>query len=971
MSNPKPDYEQLLAENMVLKQENILLRQQLSATGLEAVISDAFPVSCAQSEDSSLPTPAFIVCQADSSDKKIALFMSLFKGRDDIYARRWHSSKSGKSGYSPVCLNEWEPAICDKGKHKCTLCPNRRFAQLDRSAVFAHLSGKSKTASDVIGLYPMTEDECCYFLAIDFDGEDWRRDISAFRNTCTELGLLAIVERSRSGNGGHVWFFFEDKISASTARKFGSVLLTEVMRSNHELSFSSYDRLFPNQDTMPNGGMGNLIALPLQGAARRKGNSVFINECFEPYPDQWDYLSRINKLRIDVIEDYISRICKDSELGVLSLAGQGEEKPWEKVRPQSDLTLNDFPSIVEIIKANMLHINKNGISQKALNRIKRLGAFKNPDFYKAQAMRLPTYNKPRIIDTTEETAEYLSLPRGCEDELRNILDEISVPQTIDDKRFEGKQIKVHFNGELRPEQKIAATALLKYESGVLSATTAFGKTVIGSYIVSVVKVNTLILVHTSALLNQWKESLSQFLTIDEILPEQPIKRGRKKSVSLIGQLGNTKNTLGGIVDVATIQSLVRENEVKELVKTYGLVIVDECHHVSAVTFERVLKSVNAKYVYGLTATPSRQDGQQPIIFMQCGDIRYQVNIKDYAEKSGFERFVVPRFTSFKKPIGVESEEYSIAKIYADLSRCEPRNRLICSDVLNSLEKGRTPIVLTQRSDHVAFLADEIEKHCPNVIRLTGKVSAKTKRELLEQLKTIPKDKQLVIVATGKYVGEGFDEPRLDTLFLAAPISWKGTLQQYTGRLHRSYPGKESVLVYDYVDIHIKTLENMYHKRITGYSTMGYKSLNLSDNTKKAVGIIFDNHDFFTIFENDIRTANHEIVICSPFLRKARMIKMTGLLSGALINGAQITIVTRPSESYKLADQIIIQGLLQSITTYGIKVITKSGIHQKFAIIDRNTVWYGSINLLSYGSSDESIMRFENTEIAEELLATIE
>lgn len=965
MSETKPSYEQLLAENGVLKAENRALREKLGM---------GEPV---QSEPELIVTTSpnvlndATVTQSGSTDEKIGLFMSLFRGREDVYAKRWYSTKTEKSGYSPVCLNEWERGLCDKPKRKCNVCPNRNLALLGKNAIFAHLRGNSQTGADVLGIYPMTKDENCYFLVIDFDDDDWQQDIIAFRATCMDLGLTAHVERSRSGNGGHIWFFFEDKIPAVTARKFGSALLTEAMNRNHEIKFNSYDRLFPNQDIMPTGGFGNLIALPLQGLARKNGNSLFVDENFIPYPDQWAFLSCVKKLGADTVDEYINRICGNSELGVLSSVGkEDEQKPWERTKSQVELTSFDFSDTVKIVKVNMLHIDKSGISQRALNRAKRLGAFRNPDFYKAQAMRLPTHSKPRIIDTTEESSQHLSIPRGCEDELISLLNGANATYIIDDKRTIGIPVDVGFNGTLSLEQELAATALLQYEIGILSATTAFGKTVISSYIISQKKVNTLILVHTSALLDQWKKSLSQFLIINEELPEQPKKRGRKKELSIIGQLGSTKNTLGGKIDVAIMQSLVSGDEVKELVKDYGLVIVDECHHVSAVSFEKILRTVDAKYVYGLTATPTRQDGQQPIIYMQCGDIRYRVDVKEQAEKSGIERFVVPRFTSFKKPVGMDDKEFGITRIYATIAENELRNKLIVGDVLYAIKNGRTPIVLTQRKIHVDILANTLEKEVRNVIRLTGGSTAKEKRETLNRLHAIPKDEQFIIVATGKYVGEGFDEPRLDALFLAAPISWKGTLQQYAGRLHRMYEGKDDVIVYDYVDVHIKMLESMYQKRVSGYSGMGYKALSESDSSEK-IGTIFDSHSFMPIFERDIQSAKHEIVICSPFLRRTRTMQMMKLLSLAQINDVHIAIITRPADTYKLTDQPSMIALIQTLSESGIRVITRSNIHQKFATIDKNIIWYGSINLMSYGTAEESIMRFENMEIAEELLTAVE
>jgi len=976
--NKKATYAELLAENKALQEEIRILRQRLGEDAVKQtqIITDTpnIPVSTEQSIQ--VPFPNAKVTQISSPDDKIELFMSLFRGRSDVYAKRWHSSKSGQSGYSPVCLNEWVHGLCDKKKYKCAFCPNRNLAQLSHKAVFAHLSGKSEFATDVIGIYPMTKDEGCYFLAIDFDGEGWQKEVTCFRATCAEIGLDAHIERSRSGNGAHVWFFFDDEIPAATARKFGSALLTETMARNHQIKFDSYDRLFPNQDIMPKGGFGNLIALPLQGLARKSENSIFVDEIFVSYADQWAYLSNIKKLSPAIIDEYIAKLCKDGELGTLHIQESDESDedntktvPWEKSKSPSNLTPFDFPGTVTIVKANMLHIEKAGISARALNRIKRLGAFSNPDFYKAQAMRLTVYGKPRIIDTTEETAEWLSIPRGCEDGLVRLLEAAGVPYCMNDKRNHGSPVDIEFAGVLREEQELAAEALLNHENGVLHATTAFGKTVVAAGLISKRKTNTLILVHTTALLRQWKESLSQFLLINETLPERANKRGRKKDVSIIGLLGGGKNTLSGKIDIAIMQSLVQGDEVKELVKDYGMVIVDECHHVSAVSFEKVLKSVNARYVYGLTATPTRQDGHESIIHMQCGAIRYRASAIEQAEKSGIQRLVVPRFTSFKKPLGLSDREFNITAIYAAITENRQRNSLIVADVLASMKNGRTPIVLTQRTNHVQVLADALEgelKEVARVIRLTGSASAKEKREVLEKLRSIPKDERFVIVATGKYVGEGFDEPRLDTLFLAAPISWKGTLQQYAGRLHRTHEGKTDVVVYDYIDAHVKMLESMYHKRITGYASMGYKTVSDTTSTIET-GVLFDNHSFLSTFAKDIEMARHEIVICSPFLRNVRVAKMMKILSCAQINRVRVVVLTRPAVEYKLSEQPVVATMIQTLTDAGYKVITKSNIHQKFAVIDQKIAWYGSINLMSFGTAAESIMRLESIEISGELL----
>ena len=763
--------------------------------------------------------------------------------------------------------------LCDKKAYSCGRCPNRDFSPLTDDVIYRHLEGRDVHCRDVVGLYPMLDDETTCFLAIDFDGKDWQQDASTFRTACSELKLAAAVERSRSGNGAHIWFFFEEAAPAATARKFGSGLLTLAMEKRHEIRFKSYDRLFPNQDTLPKGGFGNLIALPLQGRARKDGNSLFIDENFFAFPDQWIFLSTVSRISAEQLDKWITTLCKGGELGELISAG--EVKPWETPK-RVILTQTDFPETVEIVLANGIYISKNGVSQAALNKIKRLAAFKNPDFYKSQAMRLPTYNKPRIIDTSSETESYICIPRGCEAELLKLLGDSGTPHRTEDNRNVGRIIDVEFSGALRDEQIPAAAALLEHDNGVLSATTAFGKTVIAAYLIGQRETNTLILVHSSALLSQWKRSLEKFLNIQEELPALPVKRGRKKHRSLIGQLGAGKNTLGGIVDIAILQSLVSGDEVKEAIRDYGMIICDECHHVPAFSFERVLASANAKYVYGLTATPERPDGHQPIIFMQCGPIRYKVDAKSQAARREFDHYIIPCFTNMRAP---DASELYIQELYSKICLNSSGNSRIAQDVTDSLREGRIPIILTERKEHAILLAESLTGVCKNTFLLVGSHSQKEKREKLEQLKNVPRDELFVIVATGKYVGEGFDEPRLDTLFLAMPIAWKGTLAQYVGRLHRSFEGKREVLVYDYVDVHIKVLERMYQKRLRGYAELGYMAK--GSRADNQVGIIFDTKSFYEPFSQDIGNIEHEALIISPFMRKARVSNILSMLSRPL------------------------------------------------------------------------------------------
>ena len=399
-----------------------------------------------------------------------------------------------------------------------------------------------------------------------------------------------------------------------------------------------------------------------------------------------------------------------------------------------------------------------------------------------------------------------------------------------------------------------------------------------------------------------------------------------------------------------------------------MVVVDECHHASSLSFEKVLSETNAKYVYGLTATPKRQDGQHPVTFMLCGAIRYSVSAKEQAGKRDFEHYIIPRFTGFRKPLNQTETDWHITKTYATLAEDELRNQQIATDVAEAVANGRTPVILTQRKEHVMQLASMIESQTDaHIITLVGSDSTKVKNKTADLLATIPQSEKLIIIATGKYIGEGFDYPRLDTLFLASPIAWKGTLAQYAGRLHREYPGKEDVIVYDYVDIHIPVLERMYHKRLTGYSQIGYKALT-SKNEPDRISIIYDSNSFEPVIRNDCAEAKKEVLIVSPYIRKKQLKEIIEWLKTPLQAGVSITIITRPIESYREQERAkkCIE-ILQSKFT----VIQDSSIYQKYIIIDDRLVWYGSFGLFDFGNSDDTIMRLNSRELVSELKKSVE
>ncbi len=944
------DYRRLQAENTALKSQLCIYKTQNSP--LPALISPE--------------KNSHLVDYKSAPEKKVALFSSLFIGRTDVFATRWQN-KQGKSGYTPACQNEWKRGICQKPNVTCSRCNNKLYHTFNNSVISDHLSGKI-----IAGIYPLKPDETCHLLAIDFDGENWTKDVSAIREVCNSFKIPIAVERSRSGNGAHVWFFFEEKILSTNARKFGSALLSNAMNNRHDLSFKSYDRFFPNQETMPKGGFGNLIALPLQKQARLQHNSEFIDENFVHFSDQWAFLSSITRLSLIAIESLTKQLCSGNELGILKCDSEEAQKPWEP-KNSLPLTSDDFPKQISIIISNMLFIPKSGISQRGLNHLKRLAAFKNPDFFKAQAMRLSTYNKPRIISCADETDDYICLPRGCREDLSALLNSFEIVSEFIDQTQKGNYIDVSFNGVLREEQTNALRQLSNSNTGVLCGTTAFGKTVVAISLIADKKVNTLILVDKISLLSQWEKRLQEFLTIrtsPQCTPDTGLKiRGRRKVSKTIGQIGADKNTANGIIDIALFQSLNKSGEVMECIKQYGMIIIDECHHVSAFTFETVLKAATSKYVYGLTATPTRKDGHHPIIFMQCGSIQYRDDAKKQADKRPFSHFVIPRFTSLKIPDDKSSADPNINTLYAEVLNNEFRNQMILSDIIKCHSQGRNCLILTERKAHVELLFSKIKTAIPDVLTLTGGKSISETRTLLKTVSETPSDKLLTIIATGKFIGEGFDEPRLDTLFLTMPISWKGTLQQYAGRLHRLYDTKKEVRIFDYIDIHVKMLERMYQKRLNGYASIGYK-VKGSINEDTLTDYIFDKNSFLPVYRNDIINAVSEIMIISPFVRKNRVLQVVDYWKNNLHQNVNMTIITRPINDFKEADQPAINDTLSFLKISGVKTLFRSNIHQKFAIIDNRIVWYGSINLLSFGNAEESIMRLENSFIAKELKESI-
>lgn len=732
-----------------------------------------------------------------SQTAKVQLFRRLFRGRDDIYPVRW-INKAGKPGYSPLCTNKWKPGVCKLPVIKCSVCSYSLYAPITDDIIRQHLRGEITA-----GVYPLLVDNRCHFLAIDFDDADWREDARAVLQTCLDNALPAALEISRSGEGAHLWLFFANATLARDARRLGAALISATCARTRQLALKSYDRLFPNQDTMPNGGFGNLIALPLQKEPRDLGRSVFVDENLQQLPDQWAFLENIRPLPQSLIETVLTKLVGDRhplDIAYAEVPQENVDAPW--VRPaKPDIKLNSImPKAVKATMAAQLFIEKAGLPQPLMNRLIRVAAFQNPEFYKLQAGLRSTWNTPRIISRAENHEKFLSLPRGCLSDVEALLATNRIELRLEDARSVGQRMNATFNGVLRPDQQEALEAITKHDFGMLIAPTAFGKTVTAAAVIAKRKVSTLVIVHRADLMRQWHERLGSFVGLDD---------------QKIGLIGAGKKKPTGMLDIAVIQSLARRDDLPELFSQYGQVIIDEAHHLTAATFEAVLKQANSRYVLGLSATPVRSNGHHPIIFMQSGPVRHIAKRPAHVPDQ-----LMVRVRHLPTP-AIPSNA-SIQEVIRLLSVDAHRNARIVADATTALKNGRKVLLLTKRTEHLDLLHAQLAHVEFPCFMLHGRMKTKERQAIIKALAELPHDAPHILLASAQLVGEGFDHAPLDTLILTLPISWTGTLQQYAGRLHRDHADKSDILIYDYVEQDHPQLYRMWEKRQRGYRAMGYQ-----------------------------------------------------------------------------------------------------------------------------------------------------
>ena len=880
-----------------------------------------------------------------STEERVALAFSLFHGRRDAYAARYIRKDDGSVGYSPVCMNRFREGCLlklpkDERKNRtCLDCEERKLEALTPEIYYnRNIRNTNPKGADAVGIYAMLPENVCRFLAIDLDENTWQHDALEIADIARRDGFQMALERSFSGNGAHLWLFFSDDVPAVKARELAFSFIDKACERSKAVSLKSYDRIFPTQDAVTDGGLGNLILMPLvRAAALRDENpgTVFVDNSFRKYPDQISFLSSLPLYSRRDVETYLvsPQSSSSSSFRLMPFSDEDTDVLWRNRLPSvsaKDLLTKELP----VYLSAGLSIPKAALSARLENGLKRLACFTNPEYF-IQKKRNKGYipeGTRLFIETFIESGEVLQLPRGLKSALERYLSQSEIPYRLIENRAFSTGLDAVFNGELRDEQKEAFEALKTHDIGILQAATSFGKTVVSAKLIAERKEKTLILVQSRNLLDQWKKKLGEFLTINN----PPVKRpGKHLNTSGIGLYGSTTDSLTGYVDIAMIQTLSKR--MPPFIRDYGLVIVDECHHLAADSFIKVANAVRPRYIYGLSATVERKDNQERAVYAQCGNVIYRYTADRLAYRRGMSQILVPRFTSATSPSALSSR-FRNDECQKDIAFDSGRNSLIVSDIASMYEKGKRILVLTHLVDHTAEIGKGLEEKGIPFISVNGSTAPGEKKEALSRIAD-PENTD-VVISTGQFLGEGTDIPYLDTLFIAAPVSWKGIVSQYVGRISREYEGKNEICIFDYVDIFIPAFAAMYNKRLRTYQSLGYTITQEKPAETAAVTeekSFYSEDDVYPVLKSLVKNASQSIVISSP---KAELnYGSKGIiedLAEAVKRGVKVEVRTSTDTS---------PDALLFLKEKGITVTGNPNCYLKYAVFDTRSFLFGEVSIL--------------------------
>lgn len=830
-----------------------------------------------------------------TTSEKLALYSQYFSGRSDVYAQKWSNGK----GYSPALKNWWAfyQTRHDKDAQNHL---TKEYAPYTNQVIYDQITSNDQYHH--YGIYPLLDDDCTRLLVFDFDKHgspvNPTRITQAVLDTCRKYHVSCLSEVSSSGNSYHVWFFFSQPIKAQLARSFGKLILIETMLTSDDVDITCFDRMVPGQDRLPKKGFGNLIALPLKWSEVQSQRSTFVDERLQPLPpDQlFDRLANTKRYSAEELMELINMIVKDMQL----LPGQN------RIPNLSDVV--DYPASISGYIAGEIFIERQKLTRREQLSLLGLATFNSPEFIKKQRMRAPVWNVPSTLTAGRIDGSYIRLPRGVFADLQehcicHLRKQFSDPP----------KLKVSFKGELRTEQSVAVRKIGQHHLGMICAHTGFGKTVVGCALIAERSARTLIIVPTTNIAKQWQEAGMNFLVINDSPFAERTKHGRLVRKRKVEVITGARNHPSKLVDVVNIRKLTRMNPAERtaLFQDYEQVIVDECHHISATTFEKVLVEANVHYIVGLTATPERNDGLEQFMHYRCGPIYYQGSEEeDYL----IHRYLYPRYTNFgEEETADEAENYP--QRINHLAENAERNQLIANDVKHVLAEKRHVLLLSERVKHLKELRKLLlrfvnrEQLCLVTGSGNSEITIKNQRAAY------------IILSTSKYVGEGFDMSSLDTLFLTMPFSWRGNTKQYLGRLERGLADKDELRVYDYVDLADDTFAKMYQKRMRVYRKLGYEFVK-SKKWNRYDSAYYTSRDYMAVWRHDLEQST------VVYMRLKHL------------TAQQVSLLNELAQDGK---KVYLETVEEQPTLVGQISVRQRRVGTNLCIFDYRTCWYGDLN----------------------------